>query len=103
MKRAYDELNRFSWNEEELLTYDQAEKYEGTYIASMEQKYDEGLEKGEKIGIEKEKQIGLEKGQKIEKIKIAENLLNAGLDKKLIAQKTGLSILEINKISVKAG
>ena len=33
IEKAYDELNRFSWNEEELLTYDQAEKYEGAYIA----------------------------------------------------------------------
>jgi len=31
IERAYDELDRFHWNEEELLTYDQAEKYEGAY------------------------------------------------------------------------
>jgi predicted transposase/invertase (TIGR01784 family) len=42
IERAYEELNRFSWNPEELLTYDQAEKYEWDYHACMEQKYDEG-------------------------------------------------------------
>ena len=43
IERAYEELNRFSWNEQELLTYDQAEKYEGAYQASLAQKHDEGL------------------------------------------------------------
>ena len=35
-----------SWNEIELLSYDQAEKYEGAYMASMAQKYDEGRMEG---------------------------------------------------------
>jgi len=42
IERAYEELNRFSWNEEEFLTYEQALKYEWDYAASMAQKYDEG-------------------------------------------------------------
>ena len=46
IERAFEELNRFSWNETELLTYDQAEKYEGAYLASMAQKFDEGEAKG---------------------------------------------------------
>ena len=49
--RAYEELDRYSWNEEELLTYEQAEKYELTYRASMDQKFDEGVEKGEKLAL----------------------------------------------------
>ena len=91
MERAYDELNRFSWNEEELLTYDQAEKYESTYIASMAQKYDEG----EQIGLEK----GEKKGRLEERIEISINLLRAGLDKEVISKTTGLSIDEINKLA----
>ena len=87
MERAYDELNRFSWNEEELLTYDQAEKYESTYIASMAQKYDEG------------EQIGLQKGEQIGVKKVAINLLKLGLDKQDISKTTGLSIDEINKLA----
>ncbi|MDP1723633.1 MAG: Rpn family recombination-promoting nuclease/putative transposase [Alphaproteobacteria bacterium] len=98
IERAYEELNRFSWNEEELLIYDQAEKYEGAYIASMEQKYDEGLEKGEQIGLEKGEQIGLEKGLEKGKIEIALNMIKAGLDKEVIAQITGLSSVEIEKL-----
>ena len=75
IERAYDELDRFHWNEEELLTYDQAEKYEGAYIASMAQKYDEGLEKGLEKGIEK----------------VARNMLSKGIDVETIASVTGLT------------
>src|SRR3989339_894632 len=73
IERAYDELDRFHWNEEELLTYDQAEKYEGAYIASMAQKYDEGLEKG----LEKGREEGIEK--------VAINMLSKGIDVEIIA------------------
>ena len=45
--RAYEELDRYSWSEAELLEYDQAEKYEGAYIASLEHKFDEGKIEGE--------------------------------------------------------
>jgi predicted transposase/invertase (TIGR01784 family) len=101
IERAYEELNRFSWNEQELLTYEQAEKYEGAYRASMLQKFDEGKLEGEKLGIEKGKlegeklgiekgklegeQIGIEKGEKIgiekgEKIGIQKGEKKALLD-----------------------
>jgi predicted transposase/invertase (TIGR01784 family) len=56
IERAYSELNRFTWSEEELLTYEQAEKYEKDYLASLEYQFDEGLEKGEQIGILKGKE-----------------------------------------------
>ena len=42
LQQAYTALDRFSWSEEDLRNYEQAEKYEGAYIASMDQKYDEG-------------------------------------------------------------
>ena len=48
--RAYEELDRYSWTEAELLHYDQAEKYEGAYIASLEQKFDEGKIEGKLEG-----------------------------------------------------
>lgn len=35
---------------QELLDYEQAEKYEGVLLAQLEKKFDEGVEKGEKIG-----------------------------------------------------
>src|SRR3989338_6166763 len=94
IERAYEELDRFHWNEEELLTYDQAEKYEGAYIASMAQKYDEGLEKG----LEKGREEGREEGKREEKILIAKALLAKGVALDLIALTTGLSKEEFEKI-----
>jgi predicted transposase/invertase (TIGR01784 family) len=112
--RAYEELDRYSWNEEELLTYDQAEKYEAIYRASLEQKFDEGekigiekgekmgVEKGEKIGIEKGKmegeKMGIEKGKKVALLKVAKNLLKQGLNIQEIQKVTGLSKKDIESL-----
>ncbi len=90
IERAYEELDRFSWNAQELLTYDQAEKYEWAYNASMDQKFDEGFEKGVEKGIEK----GIEKG----KIEIAKNLLAQGMEIDTVVTATGLTIQDIEKI-----
>ena len=78
MERAYEELNRFSWNEEELLTYDQSEKYYNSYVATMENKYEEGIEKS--------------------KMTIAQNMLKAGADEKFISLVTGLSFEQIKAL-----
>ena len=80
IERAYQELNRFSWNEEELRTYDQTEKYEGSYIASMAQKFDEGKAEG--------------------KLEIAWNLLASNVSVNVIAQATGLTIKEIESLKL---
>jgi predicted transposase/invertase (TIGR01784 family) len=96
--KAYKELNRFSWNEAELRTYDQEEKYEAALRASLEQKLDEGMEKGEKIGIEKGEKIGLEKGEKIGKAEVAKNLLKKGWKVQDIQKLTGLSEEDITSL-----
>lgn len=118
MERAYEELNRFSWNQEELLTYQQAEKYEGAYIASMAQKFDEGFEKGIERGMEKGIEIGVEKGieqgieqgieigvekgieQGIERgiELVAQKMLAQGVDMDTIVSVTGLTIPEIQEL-----
>lgn len=83
MERAYDELSRFSWSDEELLTYDQAEKYYSSYVASMEQKYEDGVIKGVKEG----------------KIEVARNMLKSGLSLEMITQITGLSLSEVKSLT----
>ena len=60
-------MDRVSWNDAELLTYDQAEKYEGAYIASMAQKFDEGMMAGKRKGMLEGKLEG--------KIEIARDLI----------------------------
>ena len=99
LRRAYEELNRFSWSEEELRTYEQTEKYEGCYIASMDQKYDEGMEKGKaegkKMGLEK----GKEEGEKQAKLVIARKMLASGMEKNMVSQITGLSLDQIDALT----
>jgi predicted transposase/invertase (TIGR01784 family) len=79
IERAYGELNRFSWSPEELLTYDQSEKYEGAHLAALEFQYDKGMEKGLQEGIEKGKHD------------VARALLKRGIPLELVAEATGLS------------
>jgi predicted transposase/invertase (TIGR01784 family) len=76
--KAYEQLDRVSWNDTELLSYDQAEKYEGAYIASMAQKFDEGKMEG--------------------KFEIARDLFRKKYSVKTISDITGLSIDQINTL-----
>lgn len=92
LHRAYEELNRFSWSEEELRAYEQAEKQEADYIASIDQKYDEGLEKGRAEG----KEEGRTEGAIEKQLEIARNLLVMGMDKESVVKATGLSLKEIS-------
>lgn len=84
IERVYQELNRFSWNEEELLTYEQAEKYAGSYKASMDQRYDEGMEKG----------------REEEKIITAKEMIKKNLPLDLIHDVTKLPMDKIEKLMV---
>ncbi|EKE09815.1 MAG: hypothetical protein ACD_16C00103G0001, partial [uncultured bacterium] len=60
------------------------------YIASMAQKYDEGLEKG--------REEGLEKGKRERELEIAKSLLLQGVDIDIIASTTQLSQQDIKKL-----
>lgn len=86
IERAYEELNRFSWSEAEFNTYEQEKKREWDHIAVMDQKFDEGMEKG------------IEKGRHEEKIETAKALLLQDIDIEVIVKTTQLSKEEINKL-----
>ena len=76
-RTVYDELNRYGWSDVDLRTYEQAEKYKKTYIACLDQKFDEGKEKGIEIG----KGIGREEGIEIGKEKGREEGIEIGKEK----------------------
>lgn len=78
IERAFDELNRFSWNDTELLTYDQEEKYAGAYRASMAQKYDEGIAVG--------------------KAEVAKQMLSSGMSIQSVQNLTGLSEVVVQNL-----
>ncbi|WP_341816913.1 Rpn family recombination-promoting nuclease/putative transposase [Wolbachia endosymbiont (group A) of Agelastica alni] len=94
IKLAYDELDKFRWNEKDLIAYEERimdlRKEEGI----LAQKLDDATEKGREEGI----LIGHEKGRKAEKIEVAKNLLKAGVSIDIIAQTTGLTVNEVKDL-----
>ncbi|WP_341811032.1 Rpn family recombination-promoting nuclease/putative transposase [Wolbachia endosymbiont (group A) of Andrena bucephala] len=107
IKRAYEEMNKFNWSEEELLAYEQRKKRIMDEIAAFAQKFDEGVKVGEERGIlighEKGRaegiKMGEEKGEKQAKIAVAKNLLKAGVSIDIITETTGLTVNEVKDLS----
>ena len=76
--RAYEELDRFHWNEEELRAYEAVVKHEMDYQASLDFKF--------------------EQGRVAERAQIAQNMLKQGLSSQNVVAATGLSAQEVKKI-----
>ena len=84
LEKAYNELDRFSWDEVQLRTYDQAEKYAGAYRASLAQKIDEG----EILGRGKEKE------------EVAKRMLAEGFELPIIAKIAKLPVDAIEQLLI---
>lgn len=93
IKRAYDELNRYSWSERELNTYEQEEKRELDAIAIREYQLSTGRAEGEAIGEARGEARGIEEQQKIVK-----NLIKLGIAIDIIIKSTGLTREEVETI-----
>ncbi len=78
IKLAYDELDKFRWNEKDLIAYEER---------VMDLRKEEGI------------LIGHEKGRKEREIEVAKNLLKAGVSIDIIAQTTGLTADEVKDLS----
>ncbi|MGL5029330.1 MAG: Rpn family recombination-promoting nuclease/putative transposase, partial [Wolbachia pipientis] len=110
IKLAYDELDRFRWNEKDLIAYEERILSVQKENAILAQKLDDakhegiqiGEEKGRKEGIqighEKGRQEGKAEGEKQAKIAVAKNLLKAGVSTDIISQTTGLPPDEIKQL-----
>ena len=98
MKKAYMQLDRVSWNDTELLTYDQAEKYEGAYRASMALQFDEGVAKGLTEGLAKGLAQGLTEGRTEEKTEIARKMMEEKIEISVITAVTGLSANQLKTL-----
>ncbi|NSM57053.1 Rpn family recombination-promoting nuclease/putative transposase [Wolbachia endosymbiont of Atemnus politus] len=94
IKLAYDELDRFRWNEKDLIAYEERILSVQKEKAILEQRLDDAKLEGRLEGI----QIGEEKGEMKAKIAVAKNLLKAGVSVDLIAESTDLSLDEIRKL-----
>ncbi|WP_265036746.1 Rpn family recombination-promoting nuclease/putative transposase [Wolbachia endosymbiont (group A) of Anomoia purmunda] len=76
--KAYNELNRYNWSEEERFTYDQDKKREDDNLSCIMQSRIEGKIEG--------------------KIEVAKNLLKAGISIDIISQTTSLPQAKIEQL-----
>ncbi|BEP32638.1 MAG: hypothetical protein WBIAU2_08650 [Wolbachia endosymbiont of Drosophila biauraria] len=88
IKLAYDELDKFRWNEKDLVAYEERIMDLRKEEAILEYR----LDLAEEEGIQK----GIEKG----KIEVAKAMLANNVDVNTIVKFTGLSISEIEELSV---
>ena len=95
IQRAYEELDRFNWNEDELNAYEDWIKKQMDYEATLEQKYDDGLAKGKVEGKAEGLVEGIAKGLAQAKLEMAIYMKNKGLDVNFISEATTLTIQEI--------
>ncbi len=98
IKLAYDELDRFRWNEKDLIAYEERILSVQKEKAVSEQKLDDARQEGRQEGIQIGHEKGREEGEKQAKIAVAKNLLKAGVSIDLIAESTGLPKAEIEQL-----
>ena len=91
IKLAYDELDKFRWNEKDLVAYEERIMNLRKEEAILEYRLDLAEEKGIQKGIEKGKIEG--------KIEVAKAMLANNVDVNTIVKFTGLSISEIEELS----
>ncbi len=82
IKLAYDELDKFHWNEKDLVAYEER---------IMDLRKEEAI-------LEYRLDLAKEEGRKEREIEVAKNLLKAGVSFNIIAQTTGLSMSEIKEL-----
>ncbi|MCI5193075.1 MAG: Rpn family recombination-promoting nuclease/putative transposase [Candidatus Electrothrix sp. AU1_5] len=87
------EIARFT--PDQVRSYEKSLKYYRDMKNSLDTAFDEGKEEGREIGIETGREIGKAEGQR----EIVINGLKQGLDKKMIADLTGLSLEAIENIA----
>ncbi|KDB19634.1 Rpn family recombination-promoting nuclease/putative transposase [Wolbachia endosymbiont of Glossina morsitans morsitans] len=91
IKLAYDELDKFRWNEKDLVAYEERIMDLRKEEAILEYRLDLAEEKGTQKGIEKGKIEG--------KIEVAKAMLANNVDVNTIVKFAGLSISEIEELS----
>ena len=103
LKRAYDELERFSWSQEELLTYEKVIKRNRDNAALLLAQFQKGEQKGKErgmkqgkeegiaIGKEEGKEEGKAQGAEETKQSMARQMLQEGEPIEKIVRWTGLS------------
>ncbi|APR98684.1 Rpn family recombination-promoting nuclease/putative transposase [Wolbachia endosymbiont of Folsomia candida] len=98
IKLAYDELDKFHWNEKDLAAYEERIMDIQKEAAILEYKLDLATEKGIQIGKEEGREEGIQIGAEKGKIEVARNSLKAGISVDIVAQITGLSVDKVKEL-----
>ena len=108
IEKAYQELNRHAWSEEELNTYEEEEKRERDAQAIIAQKLDDAEAKGRAKGKAEGEAIGEARGRTegkaegraegIDYLLQAVELLKAGHSLKEASERTGISLEVLEKL-----
>ena len=91
VQKALQELNRYHWTPEQLEDYEKAALARGAYRSSLNTAWEKGLQKGH--------EQGHKEGARCKAIQIARQLLQSGVDEKIVVQTTGLSSKELKALS----
>ncbi|MEM9569662.1 MAG: Rpn family recombination-promoting nuclease/putative transposase [Bacteroidota bacterium] len=94
IKKAFTQLDRFGWSQEELARYEAAEKRDKDYRSTLIFQREKGLKRGIKLGEER----GIKIGEQKERLKIITQLLASGMQKPQIAKLLKMSLLELDNI-----
>ena len=98
IKRAYDELDRFSWTEKELNSYESIEMKQMADEAVKEASFDKGVEEGIEKGMIKGRAEGRKEGEKNKSLEIARKMLKRKRSIKEIIEDTGLTKKELENL-----
>ena len=97
--RAYERLQVISLDRQKRMEYEAREKAVRDYNEMMTESRESGLEQGLAQGLARGRAEGLEhgraEGRKQEAVDIAKRLLASGVDEKIIAESTGLSLAQV--------
>ena len=98
-RKLFESAKIANFTGEEQLSYIESEKMKYDYENCIEYAEEKGLEEGLAKGREEGEAKGREEGEAKGKAEIAKNLLAKGLDTLFISEVTGLSVMEIEKLS----
>ena len=100
--KAYERLQVISLDRQKRMEYEAREKAVRDYNEMMMESRESGLELGLERGLEQGRtegiSIGEKRGAEQRSVDIAKKLLASGVDEKIIAESTGLSLAQIEEL-----
>jgi len=98
LQRAYEELDKYAWNEAELNTYEDVLKRNRDNASVRQYAIEKAKAAGMKKGMERGMKKGIKQGKAERELEIARQMLQSGMPLEQIQRWTGLSLEELKAI-----